>query len=127
MNIAFPVEVEQGLESEIYGNFGDAPGFIIYDTETKEHKYIPNADLNHEPNNCSPVRAFGDEKVQIIILSGIGPAPLKKLQSAGIQVIRAGIGDVSENIALFNSGSLICLTVNLSCGAKNVTCMCDCN
>lgn len=126
MKLAFPVEEYKELESEIYGNFGDAPGFVIYETETEEYRYIENADLNHTPNNCSPEKAFGDEKVEVIILSGIGPAPLKKLQTAGLQVIRAGIGDVRENIELFKSGSLICLTVNLSCSSKNVTCMCDC-
>jgi len=126
MKLAFPVEINDGLESELYGNFGDAPGFILYDTETKEHRHIDNADLGHAPNNCNPAKAFGDDKVDAVILSGIGPAPLRKLQAAGIQVINAGIGNVGENIELFNAGSLICLTVNLSCGAKNTSCMCDC-
>jgi len=126
MLLAFPVEDYQGMESEIYGNFGDAPGFALYDIESKELKYIDNTDLNHTPNNCNPAKAFGDEKVDAVILNGIGPAPLKKLQAAGVQAIRAGIGNVGENIELFRSGSLICLTVNLSCGKKNVSCMCDC-
>ncbi|MGD9808021.1 MAG: NifB/NifX family molybdenum-iron cluster-binding protein [Deferribacterales bacterium] len=126
MLISFPVEVNEGLDSEIYGNFGDAPGFVLYDTETKEHRYIDNTDLNHTPNNCNPAKAFGEEKVEVVILNGIGPAPLKKLQAAGIQAVRAGIGNVGENIELFKSGSLICLTVNLSCGQKNMSCMCDC-
>lgn len=126
MKLAFPVEINNGLESEIYGNFGDAPGFMLFDTESGESKYIDNSDLNHTTNNCNPAAAFGGEKVDAVILSGIGPVPLKKLQAAGIQAIRAGIGDVRENIELFKSGSLICLTVNLSCSSKNVSCMCDC-
>jgi len=127
MKLSFPVETDNGLKSEIYGNFGDAPGFIIYDTETKEAKYIDNADLNHEPNNCNASAAFGDEKVNGIILSGIGPAPMKKLQNAGIQVLRANIGTVEDNINFFHNGQLICLTANLSCSDKSFSCMCDCS
>jgi len=126
MKLAFPVETDKGLESEIYSNFGDANGFIVYDKSTDEAKYIENHDLNHTANNCNPVKAFGGEKIDAVILSGIGPAPLMKLQNEGIQVIRANIGNVRENIAFFNEGALICLTAKLSCGAKNVTCMCDC-
>jgi predicted Fe-Mo cluster-binding NifX family protein len=126
MKLGFPVEENDGMESEIYGNFGDAPGFIIYDTDTSEFKYIENADLHHVANNCDPKRAFGSDPVDVVILNGIGPAPLKKLQSAGIQAVRAGIGNVQENVELYNSGSLICLTVSLSCKSKNVSCMCDC-
>ncbi|ADD69101.1 Dinitrogenase iron-molybdenum cofactor biosynthesis protein [Denitrovibrio acetiphilus DSM 12809] len=127
MKLSFPVEEDQGLDSEIYSNFGDAPGFILFDTETEDFKYIDNADLNHTPNNCNPLNAFGGEEVDAVILNGIGPVPLKKLQAAGIQGIRAGIGNVRENIELFKTGALICLTVNLSCGSKNVSCMCDCS
>lgn len=126
MKLAFPVEADNGLQSELYGNFGDTPGFVLYDTDSDESKYIENADLCHKPNSCNPAGSFGDEKVDAVIVSGIGPAPLKKLQAAGIQVISAGVGDVAENVALFRSGSLICLTANLSCSKKNVSCMCDC-
>jgi len=127
MKIAFPVEENNGIESEIYGNFGDAPGFIIYDREAEEVTHIDNSDIDHTPNNCNPAKAFGSVKVGVVVISGIGPAPLIKLQKAGIQVVRANLGNVRDNIKFFKDGSLICLTANLSCGDKSMSCMCDCS
>lgn len=126
MLLAFPVETDKGLESEIYGNFGDASGFILFDNKTKTHKYIENAHYCNKANECDPMQAFGEENVNVVILSGIGPEPLKRLQMAGVQAIRANIGTIGENIEYFNEGSLICLTAKLSCGDKSVSCMCDC-
>ena len=126
MILAFPVEEYNGLDSEIYGNFGDAAGFVIYDNDTKEYRFKENSHFCRRPNECEPMQAFGGEKVNVVILSGIGPEPLKKLQMSGVQVIRANLGTVSENIAFFNDGSLICLTNRLTCGDKSVNCMCDC-
>ncbi|PLX69254.1 MAG: hypothetical protein C0602_07515 [Denitrovibrio sp.] len=126
MLLAFPVETNNGLESEIYGNFGDATGFILFNNETEEHRYIENKHLCQKPNECDPMQAFGDEQVNVVILSGVGPEPLNKLQNAGIQVVRANIGNVYENVGFLRDGRLICLTNKLSCGDKSITCMCDC-
>lgn len=126
MRLSFPVTSDNSLDSELYGNFCDAPGYIIYDTETEEVKFIKNMCPVEEHEGCNAIDVFGGEKVDVIIINGISPDALKNLQNAGIQAIRAGIGNVKENIELFKSGSLICLTVNLTCGSKNVSCMCDC-
>jgi predicted Fe-Mo cluster-binding NifX family protein len=34
MNVCFPVMENQGMESEVYGHFGSAPGFVIVDIVT---------------------------------------------------------------------------------------------
>lgn len=72
MLLAFPVETDKGLESEIYGNFGDASGFVLFDNKTKEHRYIKNSHYCGKPNECEPMQAFGQEQVNVVIISGIG-------------------------------------------------------
>ncbi|RME41495.1 MAG: diguanylate cyclase, partial [Deltaproteobacteria bacterium] len=36
MKVCFPVNNDQGLESEVYGHFGSAPAFVVVDTESHE-------------------------------------------------------------------------------------------
>ena len=47
MKICFPTTNLQGLESQVYGHFGSAPGFVIVDTETRTVEEINNHDLHH--------------------------------------------------------------------------------
>ena len=35
MKICFPVEKDEGIESQVYNHFGSAPVFIMVDTEGK--------------------------------------------------------------------------------------------
>jgi predicted Fe-Mo cluster-binding NifX family protein len=35
MKICFPVESDKGLDSEVFGHFGSAPTFVVFDTEAK--------------------------------------------------------------------------------------------
>jgi len=36
MKVGFPVELDEGMESKVYGHFGSAPAFVVVDTEKKE-------------------------------------------------------------------------------------------
>ena len=45
MKICFPVESDKGLDSEVFGHFGSAPIFVVFDTETKSTDTINNQDL----------------------------------------------------------------------------------
>ena len=47
MRIAFPVQVDEGLDSQVYGHFGSAPSFVILDSTSGEHQTINNTDAHH--------------------------------------------------------------------------------
>ncbi len=66
MKICFPVELDKGLESEVYGHFGSAPVFVVFDTEAKSISTINNQDLGHTHGMCNPLKA--------LLLAGFLPA-----------------------------------------------------
>ncbi len=106
MKICFPVENLQGLESQVFGHFGSAPGIVIVDTESKDIEEISNGDVHHAHGMCQPLKALGGRKVDAIAVGGIGAGALMKLNNRGVAVYRAVQGTVSENFSLVVKGVL---------------------
>ncbi|MDQ7787337.1 MAG: NifB/NifX family molybdenum-iron cluster-binding protein [Thermodesulfovibrionales bacterium] len=106
MKICFPVASPKGLESEVYGHFGSAPVFIVVETDTNVVRSIQNNDEHHEHGACNPVKALNNEKVDAIVVGGIGMGALMKLQQAGIKVFQAKAQTVGGNITLLKDQKL---------------------
>ncbi len=106
MKLCFPVSEPQSLGSRVYGHFGSAPAFIVFDTETKKEKPVLNADSHHAHGMCSPLKALAGEQVDAVVVGGIGRGALMRLNGAGIKVYKAFEGTVAENIKLFEDGRL---------------------
>ncbi len=102
MKICFPVESNNGLESEIFGHFGSAPGFVTYDTETRESGYIDNKNAVHEHGACNPAAALAGSGVNAVVVGGIGQGAMMRLMSEGVAVYQAKSGKVKEDIAGFS-------------------------
>ena len=81
MKICFPTANLKGLESQVYGHFGSAPGFIIVDTESQAVEEISNNDLHHAHGMCQPLKALGGRVVDAVAVGGIGMGALMKLQA----------------------------------------------
>jgi len=113
MKVCFPVEIDKGLESDIFGHFGSAPGFVVYDTEAKEIDFINNKDISHEHGACNPATALSGKKVDAIVVGGIGQGAIMRLAQSGINVFRAKTGVVHDDIKSFLSGELEPLTINM--------------
>jgi predicted Fe-Mo cluster-binding NifX family protein len=122
MKICFPVESDKGLDSEVFGHFGSAPIFVVFDTETKSTDTINNQDLGHVHGMCSPLKALGGKIVDIIIVGGIGVGAINKLGEMGIKVYRASKGTVRDNIGLFESKTISEITVEHACGGHAGEC-----
>ncbi len=114
MLVCFPVEKNNGLESTVYGHFGSAPIFVIADTETNTLREIGNQNLNHEHSKCNPVQALNGEKVDAIILGGIGGGALTKLQAMNIDVFKATAPTIKENMELLKENKLLPMTSTCS-------------
>lgn len=106
MKVCFPVLENQGLESQVHGHFGSAPGFVVVDIITNELTSINNSDKIHEHGACNPVAGLGGHHVDAIVVGGIGGGALHKLNSAGIRAFQAQGGTIAENIALFRADGL---------------------
>lgn len=106
MKICFPVMEHQGLDSQVFGHFGSAPGFIVVDMITNEVTSINNSDRIHQHGACNPVAGLGGHQVDAIVVGGIGGGALHKLNSAGMRVFQSQQGSIAENMALFRANEL---------------------
>lgn len=106
MKVCFPVLENQGLESQVFGHFGSAPGFIVVDTISNELSMIDNSDKIHEHGACNPVAGLGGHEVDAIVVGGIGGGALQKLNMAGLRVFQARPGTIAENVTLFQANAL---------------------
>lgn len=115
MKVCIPVKENKGGESTPYNHFGSAPCFIIYDTDSKEIKTIENGDLNHAHGMCQPLKALSGEKVDVVLVEGIGAGAINKLKRQGIKVCKAVGGTIEENIKLLKEDKLAEFSINNIC------------
>ncbi len=107
MQIAFPVESDQGMRSPVFNHFGSAPLFVIIDSDTYAATSVQNADRDHIHGQCQPLAALSGITVDAVIVGDIGPRALHQLRKRGIQVLQAAPGTVGENLKLFTDGQLV--------------------
>ncbi len=116
MKIAFPTMENKGIDSPVYGHFGSAYYFVFLDEKTGNLEIKENPDREHEHGFCKPLAALGGEKVDAVVVGGIGGGALKKLMTGGIKVYRAVEGSVKENADLIKAGNLPLFTPSDTCG-----------
>src|SRR5512136_1725674 len=106
MKVCFPVQQDVGMESQVYNHFGSAPVFILVNTEEKSVQRIDNGDLNHVHGACNPIMALDGQKVDALVVGGIGGGALLKLNAMGVKVYEAGTPTVKENLELLRENKL---------------------
>ena len=119
MKICFPVQADEGIESAVYNHFGSAPIFVVVDTDTNALATINNRDQHHTHGACNPMKALDNQKVDAIVVGGIGAGALTRLNQMGIVVHRSQAATVRENMAMFASKSLPELTLQGCCGGHS--------
>ncbi len=119
MKICFPVQKDEGIESSVYNHFGSAPMFVVVDTDTNNLATIGNRDQHHTHGACNPMKALDNQKVDAIVVGGIGAGALTRLNQMGIRVHRSQAETIRENMAMFTSQSLPELTVQGCCGGHS--------
>ncbi len=116
MRIAFPVQEDIGIDSVVYNHFGSAPVFVIVDPEGKAIASVSNRDQHHAHGACNPMRALDDQKVDAVVVGGIGGGALAGLNRMGVTVHRSMAATIRENLALFGSGGLPVIGSQGVCG-----------
>jgi len=116
MKICFPVQNDNGIESTVYNHFGSAPVFVVVDTDTNSIASINNRDQHHYHGACNPMKALDNQKVDAIVVGGIGRGALTRLNQMGITVHRSQAETIAANMALFTKQSLPVLTLQSCCG-----------
>ena len=122
MKIGFAVQLNEGMESTVYGHFGSAPAFIIVDTELSQVLGLDNRNMHHEHGACNPIMALNGNQIDAMVVGGIGAGALMKLNAMGIKVYGAGAITVKENIELLGDNRLQELSLDNSCRAHQGQC-----
>lgn len=86
MIIAVPVENLNDPKTAVYGHFGSAPGYALYDSETKNYKYLSNAEQEHTHGQCQPTELLKNEKVGAVLCGGMGARAVGILNQLGVEV-----------------------------------------
>jgi predicted Fe-Mo cluster-binding NifX family protein len=108
MKIAFCVQEDKGKESALDSRFGRAQGFLIYNQESDEAKYITNQqNLNAAQGaGIQSAQNVVNEKVDVLITRNCGPKSFAVLSQAGVEVYLSTDSTVKTALDKFNNNGL---------------------
>ena len=115
MKICIPTETNKGKEATVFGHFGSAPFFTIYDTDSESVEIITNTNQHHAHGMCQPMAALTGKGITAVVTGGAGAGAIQKLNQAGIKVYRAIPGTVSDVGAQFADGKLEEISAENAC------------
>jgi predicted Fe-Mo cluster-binding NifX family protein len=116
VKIAIPVEDSRGLESLVYGHFGSAPCFLVYDSGSGAASVVDNGQLAHEHGHCNPIAVLAGQRVDAVVTGGIGGRALELLQAARIRVYQAAsAGTAAQTLKSFQENRLEEITSSACC------------
>lgn len=115
MKVCFPVVKADGLESEVYGHFGSAPVFLFVETDGNHLTSVNNRDQHHVHGACNPMKALNNQKVDVVVVGGIGAGALSRLNQLGIKVFQSRASTVKENVMMLNNQNLPEFTLSHCC------------
>lgn len=113
MKLCFPVAKNDGLDSQLFSHFGSAPLFLMVDTETQNVTELTNPKAQ---GGCGRHKAMAANKVDALVVAGIGRGALVNLQNEGIQVYKAQGATITDNILSLVSQRLDPLGNDQVCG-----------
>jgi len=115
MNICIPVDEDQGLQSPVCAHFGSAPTFMMVDIDSGTCRAILNKNQHHGHGMCMPLASLQGERIDGIVVGGIGMGALNKLNAASVQVYISEHATVAETVAAFKAGTLKLMQPNMAC------------
>jgi predicted Fe-Mo cluster-binding NifX family protein len=118
MTICIPVTRDIGADSPLSPHFGSAPFFMLVDGESGACRALPNGNLHHDHGMCSPLSTLAGERIDGMVVGGIGAGALAKLDAAGIRVFFSGHATVGEAFAAFQAGALTPVTPAMACAHR---------
>jgi predicted Fe-Mo cluster-binding NifX family protein len=117
--IAIPSAGKGGLDGKRSQHFGHCDGFTIVDVKDGEISntiVVPNAE--HQEGGCLvPVNILSHNKVNALVVSGIGLRPLTAFNEAGIDVYHeATCADIKPVVESLITGNLAIISRDQTCG-----------
>lgn len=115
MNICIPILEDKGLQSQVNSHFGSTQLFLIIDTEKLSTRAIVNKNAQHSHGLCQPLASLSGEKLDAVVVGGIGMGALNKLRAAGIKVYMGKQTTVEQVVAEYKAGTLNEVTPQTAC------------
>lgn len=115
MRICIPTESKEGLSAKVYGHFGSAPYFTIFDTERKSFKTVDNTNVHHSHGMCHPIGVLGISSIDAVVCQEMGMRAVQKLNEVNVRAYRADGETVVDIIDKFKAGELQEITVQNAC------------
>ena len=115
MRLCIPTETQDGKLAQVYGHFGSAPFFTIYDSEKVEVEVIKNDNEHHSHGMCQPMSALNGKDIDAVVCGGMGARAVQKLNEGGVKAYRTIQGTVADVAAQFSKGGLEEITVDNAC------------
>jgi predicted Fe-Mo cluster-binding NifX family protein len=115
MIICLPVLEAKGSDSVIFGHFGSAPFFALYDTETQNVSTVDNRLGEHEHGQCMPVDAIRKTGAGAVLCKGMGLRAANLLIEAGITPYMVDAGTVAEAIIQFKAKKVSVMDASRAC------------
>ena len=115
MNLCIPVDADNGLKSPVCAHFGSAPAFMIVDPDTGACHAIVNGNQHHGHGMCVPLQLVQGERIDGMVVGGIGMGAPNKLNASNIRVYVSEHATVGEVVAAFEAGSLKLMQPSMGC------------
>jgi len=115
MKLCFPVEKNQGLDSQVCGHFGSAPLLLVIDTETQELTELERYGDSEQLGRARLGQLLAGQTIDAIVVSGLGQGAQAKLQAAGVKIYQANGATINENLLRLAGQQLQEFTPSQSC------------
>lgn len=115
MRVCIPVNADAGIYSSICEHFGSAPMFMVVDTDSGACRALTNRNAHHAHGMCQPLEALHGERLDALVVAGIGAGALMKVTAAGMAVYLAEHATVEEIVKAFHAGTLRPVTPDRAC------------
>lgn len=110
MKIAIPVN-KKDLNSDVCQSFGRSPYFLVYNTETKESRYIDNgAAASQGGAGIKAAQNIVDSKADALLTPRCGENAAEVIRTAGIKLYRTASDSAVNNLNAFINGELLPLS-----------------
>jgi len=122
VRIAVPSEGQGGLDGLRAGHFGHCDVFTLVDFEDGEIKQVSIlANKEHVQGGCMvPVQLLAENRVQRLVVGGIGMRPLMGFKQVGIDVYYDGERrDIRPVVEDMIAGTLLMIGDDQVCGGGN--------
>jgi predicted Fe-Mo cluster-binding NifX family protein len=115
MKICVPVLSSDGKDSQIYGHFGSAPYFAIYDSASDDISIVNNGVAEHEHGQCMPVNVIKNTGAEAVLCKGMGMRAANLLAGAGITAYMVDAATVKEAIEKYKTKDIAVLDASRAC------------